>query len=351
MREPLFWWRKPAAAAGMLAPLAAVYGALAKARLNRIGARAGVPVICIGNLTVGGAGKTPAALAVGRMLAAAGERPVFLSRGYGGASAGPLRVDPARHRAAEVGDEPLLLARGAPTIVARARAEGARMAAAAGASVIVMDDGFQNPSLAKDFSVLVLDARRGIGNARVLPAGPLRAPLDAQLRRAHAVISVAASPACLPDRSAAAGGLDANAVVSAARTQGIAVFRARFEPDAQSMAALGDARVLAFAGIGDPQKFFAMLAGTGIAVAATRSFPDHHRYTRRQAQALCDDAEREGLVLLTTEKDFVRIGGEDELAKLAAKARPFPVSLAFEEERLFESLMQERIAEARKPSA
>jgi tetraacyldisaccharide 4'-kinase len=337
MREPSFWWRKPGAAAAALAPLAAAYGAVTQTRLNRIGERAAVPVICIGNATVGGAGKTPTAMAVAPMLAAAGERPAFLSRGYGGTSTGPLLVDPARHRAREVGDEPLLLARGAPTVVARARIEGARMAAAAGASVIVMDDGFQNPSLAKDFSVLVVDARRGIGNGRVLPAGPLRAPLDAQLARAHAVIVI----------SPRIGSLDVADISMAARSVDLPVFRARFEPDAHAIAALDGARVLAFAGIGDPEKFFAALADCGIAVAATRSFPDHHRYSRREARALCDHAERDGLVLLTTEKDFVRLTGEHDLAKLAARACPLPVSLAFEQEKLFESLMQERIAQAR----
>src|SRR5215471_15715004 len=157
MREPAFWWRagRTGGAASLLAPLAAAYGAVAAARLNRRGRRAGIPVVCVGNLTVGGAGKTPVALAAARMLAAAGERPVFLSRGYGGALAGPLTVDPARHRAADVGDEPLLLARAAAAIVARDRVKGAGIAG--DASVIVMDDGFHNPSLVKDFSVLVVD--------------------------------------------------------------------------------------------------------------------------------------------------------------------------------------------------
>src|SRR5919201_3727904 len=145
MREPAFWWREGSLASALLAPLATVYGAIATWRLARPGRRLGIPVVCIGNLTVGGAGKTPTALTVARMLAAAGERPVFLTRGYGGALAGPLMVDPARHRASDVGDEPLLLAAVAPTIVARDRVAGGRLAVAAGASVVVMDDGFQNP--------------------------------------------------------------------------------------------------------------------------------------------------------------------------------------------------------------
>src|SRR5205807_8554022 len=166
MREPAFWWRPPGWQAGVLAPAAALYGAMAGRRLARPGRRAGVPVVCIGNPTLGGAGKTPTAIAAARMLAAAGERPALLSRGYGGMLAGPLLVDPARHRALDVGDEPLLLAHVAATIVARDRVKGAAAAAAAGASVIVMDDGFQNPSLVKDVSILVIDARRGVGNGR-----------------------------------------------------------------------------------------------------------------------------------------------------------------------------------------
>jgi tetraacyldisaccharide 4'-kinase len=332
MREPSFWWDEASLASALLAPLAAIYGAVARARLGGHGRRAGAPVVCIGNFTVGGAGKTPAALAVARMLAAAGEQPVVLSRGYGGTLAGPVRVDPTRHRAQDVGDEPLLLARTAPTIVARDRVKGAGIVA--GASVIVMDDGFHNPSLAKDFSVLVVDARRGIGNGRVIPAGPLRAPLEAQLARAHALVMVGTS-----SRAAA--------VAAAARARNIPVLPARLRPDVGFIAGLGGSRVLAFAGIGDPEKFFLTLADAGVSVAATRSFPDHHRYTGAEAKALCEEADRAGLVLVTTEKDLARLGGDDEARELAAHARALPVTLAFEDEERFKSLLLERLAAAR----
>jgi tetraacyldisaccharide 4'-kinase len=270
-----------------------------------------------------------------RILAAAGERPALLSRGYGGTLAGPRQVDPRRHRAGEVGDEPLLLARIAPTVVGRDRVAGAGLGVAAGASVIVMDDGFQNPSLVKDAAVLVVDGRRGIGNGRVIPAGPLRAPLAGQLARAHALVVVGAFPRV-------------TGVLVEARARDIPVLEARLQPDAGVIAALGSARVLAFAGIGDPQKFFATLADAGIAVAATRSFPDHHRYTRAEAQALCDDADRAGLALVTTEKDLVRLAGDEAVAQLAARARALPVTLALDDEEVLRSLLLERIAAGRR---
>ena len=329
MREPAFWWREGSLASALLAPLASVYGAIAAWRLTRPGRRTGIPVVCIGNLTVGGAGKTPTALTVARMLATAGERPVFLSRGYGGALAGPLVVDPARHRARDVGDEPLLLARTAPTIVACDRVKGACIAT--GASVIVMDDGFHNPSLAKDFSVLVVDARRGIGNGCVIPAGPLRAPVDAQLARANALVVVGIST-------------DRCAVAEMARDRGIPVLRASLRADMAFIAGLTGRRVLAFAGIGDPQKFFATLAEAGVAIAATRSFADHHRYTRREAAALCEEADRDGLALVTTEKDLARLSGEEQ--PLSARAEALPVTLVFEDEARFASLLLERLAAA-----
>ena len=211
------------------------------------------------------------------------------------------------------------------------------MAVAGAASVIVMDDGFQNPSLTKDLSLLVVDARRGIGNGQTIPAGPLRAPLRAQLVHAHALVVVGMS-------AGAAG------VIADARACDMPVLRARLRPDAGLSATLAGARVLAFAGIADPQKFFATLAEAGIAVGVTRSFPDHHRYTPREALALCDEAAHKGLALVTTEKDLVRLTGDDRLAHLAAHAHALAVTLAFENEQAFRSLVLEGIAAARAKS-
>jgi tetraacyldisaccharide 4'-kinase len=327
MREPAFWWRAAGLQAGLLAPVAAIYGAIAGGRLARTGWRADVPVVCIGNLTLGGAGKTPMACAVARLLAGMGETPVLLSRGYGGALAGPLRVDPGRHRAADVGDEPLLLARVAPTIVAHDRVAGARAALAAGASVVVMDDGFQNPSLAKDLCILVVDGRRGIGNGRVVPAGPLRAPSEAQLRHAQALVVVGRGQGAVP-------------LAAIARARVLTVLAAQFVPDPEFIAALAGAPVLAFAGIGDPEKFFATLRAAGVRIGATRSFPDHHRYSRRDAQALREIAKSERLMLVTTEKDIARMQGAAETTELAAATRALPVTLALDDAPAFEALLK-----------
>jgi tetraacyldisaccharide 4'-kinase len=323
MREPAFWWRK---GGGLLAPLAAVYGAVAWARIQAQGKPAGVPVICLGNLTAGGAGKTPAALLVTHLLLAAHERPFFLSRGYGGKFAGPVRVDPSFHRSADVGDEPLMLARLAPTIVARDRVAGARVARSAGSSVIVMDDGFQNPSLNKDLAILLVDGRRGIGNGRVIPAGPLRAPLDIQIARAQALVIVGP-----PDGAAK--------ILATARRHGVTVFHGRLEADRNSLDALGKRKVLAFAGIGNPEKFFSTLTEAGIAVAARSGFPDHHRYTAAEAQGLVARAQAENLVLITTEKDHVRLTGDPALAALATHSSILPVRLIIDEQDAFRRMV------------
>lgn len=327
MREPSFWWQEPAPAwTAVLAPLSRLYGTIAARRMTRPGERVTVPVICIGNLTVGGAGKTPAALAIAAMLRQSGLTPVFLTRGYGGRLTGPVRVE-RTNGSADVGDEPLLLARAFPTIVAADRPAGATIAISAGASAIVMDDGFQNPSLSKDFSLLVMDGRRGIGNGRVLPAGPLRAPIDAQMERANALL-VVGPPS-----------VEALPAIEAARAAGIPVLAARLVPDPAILELIVGRRVLAYAGIGDPDKFFATLRQAGVSVAATRAFDDHHRYTAEEAQDLLAWAKRDRLMLVTTEKDFVRLAGDGALAELAMQTDALPVRLVFEDPTVMRGLL------------
>jgi tetraacyldisaccharide 4'-kinase len=315
MREPRFWWRKPGAASTLLAPFGLLYGAVAANRLRRHGASAGVPVICVGNFTLGGAGKTPAAIALCDMLREAGEKPACLTRGYGGSDAGPRLVDVHKDNAAEIGDEPLLIARTIPTVVAHDRIAGAELAKRHGASVIVMDDGLQNPSLNKDFTLAVIDARRGLGNGKVFPAGPLRAPFDVQIEACDALLIVG-------DDAGADG------AVAIARSRGLPVWRARLDADARAVTDI-KRPVLAFAGIGDPDKFFASAEALGLTVAERRVFPDHHRFSAEDAGDLVMRAEEQGLALLTTEKDRARMTGDAAAAALAERAHVLPVSLRF----------------------
>jgi tetraacyldisaccharide 4'-kinase len=331
VRAPAFWWRKPGLSAVSLAPISALYGRIAGKRLAGAGRSVGVPVVCIGNLTLGGSGKTPTALTVARMLIAAGERPWFLSRGYGGHARRPLVVDASNHQAQDVGDEPLLLARLAPTVVSRDRAAGALLARELGASSIVMDDGFQNPSVEKQLSIITIDGRHGVGNARVFPSGPLRAPLHQQLVRAQVLIVVGDI------------GL-AESTIAIAKAEGLAVFRARLKPDPEAVRLLAGAPVLAFAGIGHPDKFFTTLLEAGIDLGLTRGFADHHRYTPAQANGLVAAAERHGWTLLTTEKDWVRLRDDPRLGALAQRARALPVRLVLDREQDFAALLRSALS-------
>ncbi|HYE51438.1 MAG TPA: tetraacyldisaccharide 4'-kinase [Azospirillaceae bacterium] len=319
MRAPGFWYAPPGPAAAALAPLGVLYAA--GGRLRRRLARpwrAPVPVVCLGNLVAGGAGKTPAALAVMERLAARGLAAHFLSRGHGGSLRGPVRVDPARHTAAEVGDEPLLLAGTAPAWVSRDRAAGARAAAAAGAAAIVMDDGFQNPGLAKDLSLLVVDGGAGFGNGRVIPAGPLREPLADGLARAQAVLLVG-------DDRAGAG---------AALAGRLPLLRARLVPDAAAVTALAGRPCLAFAGIGRPAKFFDTCREAGLELAGAVPFPDHHPYRESEVAALLERARRLGATAVTTEKDAVRLPGP-----LRGEVAVLPARLRLEEEGALDALL------------
>jgi tetraacyldisaccharide 4'-kinase len=266
------------------------------------------------------------------MLAGMGERPVFLSRGYGGREAGPAAVDPARDRADKVGDEPLLLARAFPTIVARDRVAGAELAVQRGASVVVLDDGFQNPALVKDLSLLVIDGGIGIGNGRVFPAGPLRAPLRAQLELAQGVVLI---------------GIESAEISKLARGTQLPVFTARLVPDAATALILAGKKALAFAGIGHPEKFFATLAEIGVELVERIAFPDHHRYSADDARMLINAAAARGLVPLTTEKDHARMQGDPALLELAAAARTLPVRIEFTDDVALKRLLSAAFAKAR----
>jgi tetraacyldisaccharide 4'-kinase len=306
MKAPAFWARPPGLVARLLQPLGWLYGRITALRMARPGVSCGMPVICIGNLTVGGAGKTPTARWISVWAATHGLGPAVLSLGYGGRLQGPVMVDPAVHAAADCGDEPLLLARNAPVVVARDRVAGAKLALAQGARLLIMDDGLQNPSLAKDLRLAVVDAGAGVGNGLVFPAGPLRASLDRQWAHVDAVLLIGAG---------AAGEVMARQALAAGKP----VLRAGLVPEREAVAALRGKPLLAFAGIGRPEKFFETLRAEGLDLRETRPFGDHHAYTPADVAALEGAAAARGLVLVTTEKDAVRYPGDVAM---------LPVSLA-----------------------
>ncbi|MBA1156195.1 tetraacyldisaccharide 4'-kinase [Microvirga mediterraneensis] len=334
MRAPRFWWHpSPTLPANLLRPASLIYTSIAARRMRRPGEKADLPVICIGNFTAGGAGKTPTALAVARILEAAGESPAFLSRGYGGRLPGPLQVRTPEHTASDVGDEPILLSRMASTFVSRTRPAGARLAYESGATVVVMDDGLQNPSLIKDCAIAVVDGATGIGNGLSLPAGPLRAPMDVQWPAVDAVLIIG-------------DGAPGRQVAEEAGQRGKRVFEARLAPPLDAAQSLDGRKVLAFAGIGRPDKFFKTLSACGAIVEVARSFPDHHRYTAAELAALQREAESRGLLAVTTEKDFARIWA-------VGNANPWPdlmvlpVRLRIENEAGLRNLLLRHINERR----
>jgi tetraacyldisaccharide 4'-kinase len=334
MREPAFWYRPSSWISLLLMPLGALYGLVAGLRLRREGFDAGIPVLCVGNYHVGGAGKTPTVLALTKMLRDLGESPVVLSRGYGGRLRGPIKVDPELHVAADVGDEPLMLALTVPVVVARDRIEGVALARSQGANVILMDDGFQNPAIAKDACLIVIDGDRGLGNGCVFPAGPLRAPLPPQLARTDALIVVG-------------DGAAAEAVAAAIAAQGKPVLSAQLTADDASVASLRGKRVLAFAGIGDPDRFFRTLRGNGIEVVRQRAYADHHPFSEQEIAALGAEAKRDALTLVTTEKDLARLRNAGELPRWAQDIVPFAVTLQFDSAAKLRKFVADRLFQAR----
>ncbi|OQP85958.1 tetraacyldisaccharide 4'-kinase [Rhizobium rhizosphaerae] len=317
-QAPAFWWQPRGLKAWGLSPFAWLYGRITGRRMRRAArGAAGLPVICVGNFTVGGAGKTPTALALAKAAREKGYTPGFLSRGYGGTVKQPTLVDPARHGADAVGDEPLLLSRFAMTVVCRTRIEGARLLAQSGADLIIMDDGFQSARLHVDLAVIVIDARRGIGNGLPLPAGPLRAPMAEQIRQLSVLLKIGE-------------GTGADPVVRQVARAGKPVLQARLRRhDALS---LQGARVLAWAGIADPEKFFATLCEAGAEIVDRQVFADHHLLTTEEIADLLGRSKAGRLQLVTTSKDHVRLAaGPGISGRLAAESAVVEVELAFDD--------------------
>lgn len=323
MKAPAFWDRS-GWPAWLLAPLAALFAAATARRVARgAGYRPPCPVICVGNLSAGGTGKTPVVIALVEMLTRQGLRVHVVSRGFGGRLAGPVAVDPARHGADDCGDEPLLIAAFAPVFIGRDRAAAARMAAA-GADVIVMDDGHQNPEPARDLSLVVVDAATGFGNGKVIPAGPLREPVAAGLARADAVVLV--------------GDDAAQAEFAREWPLRLPVLPARLQVLETGLDWAG-MRVLGFAGIGRPEKFFATLRGLGVDLVRGVALDDHQPLSDALITRLSSDARREGAQLVTTEKDAVRLP-----ERFRTEVLTLPVRLHFDDPQAVEALLGQVLA-------
>ncbi len=318
MQAPDFWFRPSSWQATLLAPLGALYAWGTAQRLAKgTPEKLPIPVICVGNINAGGTGKTPTVIYLMQKLAEMGHTPHVVTRGYGGSLAGPVEVVERRHTADETGDEPLLLAAFGPVWVSKNRVAGAHAAVAAGASHILLDDGFQDPSLHKDFSLVVVDAKRGFGNQRCLPAGPLREPVATGLGRSDAVLAIGE-------------GVSINTL----KPQ----FCAMLEPLQMGMDWQGT-RVLAFAGIGHPEKFFSTLRSLGAELVHTEALADHQPLTKQLMARLMADAQKHGARLVTTEKDAVRLPQEFRQEVLT-----LPVRLQVADESEFIKLLNSKLA-------
>ena len=330
---PPFWFQKPGFAAWALSPLGFIYGRIAAGRMqSKPGHVSNVPVLCVGNLIAGGAGKTPTAIAIAKIARQSGFRPGFLSRGYGGNVHSPTLVDIKTHNCRDVGDEPLILGLYGETVVSPDRPAGAQLLEEQGVDLIIMDDGFQNPSLHKDYTLAVVDAGRGIGNGFCIPAGPMRAELKTQLAMASGLLLIGNSDA--GTKIVRMSAKMAKPIITA----DIAVRK----PEQWQ----GE-NVLAFAGIADPTKFYKSLETAGANIVATREFHDHHPYSDGECQELMAEAQAKGLTLVTTEKDAVRLvrtgGRQQELRKVC---KVMHIDLSFENPKMVETMLRDTVRRA-----
>ena len=333
--SPPFWWTRPDWRAYALAPLSLLYGLVAGRRMER-GARfqVPVPVICAGNFTAGGAGKTPTALALAEAAREMGHVPGFLSRGYGGSLDVTTVVDAAHHRAEAVGDEPLLLARKALTVISRRRRQGAERLVQEGATLIIMDDGFQSAKIAIDYALVVVDSHRAIGNGFMLPAGPVRAPMDIQFRHATALLKVGE-------------GENADFLVRRAARAGLGVMQAAIVPRPQPE--LQGRAVLAYAGIADPGKFHRTVESLGAVISDSRSYADHSVLEEDQMRDLLETSRRDGLQLVTTSKDMARLAGQGGLARALAEASiVVEIDMRFDDPRAPRQIIERAVEACRK---
>ncbi len=285
MKTPKYW-QSNSFTSKLLQPIGKIYGIATQWRLKRtLSPKVDVPVICVGNITAGGTGKTPVSISIAKMLETAMYHPFFVTRGYGG-NLQNIMVNPKKHTARDVGDEPLLLAKQAPVVVNANRYEGAKLAIKEGADIVIMDDGFQNPSLYKDLSFLVFDGNYGIGNGKIIPAGPLRETLEDGVKRANALIILGKDKHHLVERC--------HLPVFFGHTEALTTV-------------INNPNILAFAGIGHPQKFYHTLSTQGFNVIETIDFPDHHFYSTAELEQILQKAHAKNAEIYTTSKDYVKI--------------------------------------------